>query len=62
MHTDTPANSIFDGPLTNMLSVRCILVEGLSSAQAKRGKSLNQYTHHRRLVVFLVTVLRAFFR
>ena len=41
MHIDTPANSILDGPVTNLLSVLCILVEVLSRAQVTRGESLN---------------------
>ena len=43
MHTYTPANSIFDRPITNLLSILCILAEVLSRAQAKRGKSLNHF-------------------
>ena len=43
VHTDTPANSIFDGPITSLLSVLCILVEVLSNAQAKKGKSFNHF-------------------
>ena len=38
-----PANSIFDGPITNLLSVLCILVEILSCAHVKRGKSCNDF-------------------
>ena len=41
MDRDTPANSIFDGPLTNLLSGLCILGEVLSRAQLKRVKSCN---------------------
>ena len=41
MHADTPANDIFDGPITQ-LSVQCILVEVPSPVHAKRGKSLSQ--------------------
>ena len=37
------ANSTFDGPITILLSVLCILVEVLSRAQAKSGKSLNDF-------------------
>ena len=37
-HTDTPANSIFDGPITNLLSVLCILIE--IRAHAKGSKKL----------------------
>ena len=44
MYTDTPANSIlFDGPITTLLSIRCILIEVLSRADAKRGKRLNDF-------------------
>ena len=43
MHTDTSANSIFDGPITNLLSILYILVEVLSLAQAKRGESLHDF-------------------
>ena len=39
MHADTPANSIFDGPITQH-SILCIFVEVLSPAHAKRGKAL----------------------
>ena len=40
-HTYTPANSIFDGPVTHFLSILCILVEVLSGAHSKGEKSLN---------------------
>ena len=40
VHTDTPANSIFDGPITTLLLILCILVEVLSRAQAKGGEVL----------------------
>ena len=43
MHIDTPADSILDGPVTNLLSVLCILVEVLSRAQTRRGESLNHF-------------------
>ena len=43
MHAYTPANNTFDGPITNLLSMLCILVEILSPAQAKREKSLNDF-------------------
>ena len=36
----TPANSVFDGPMTNLLSILRILTEVLSHAHAKRGKGL----------------------
>ena len=41
MHTYTPENSIFDGPVTYLLSILCILVEFLSRAHAKEEKGLN---------------------
>ena len=34
MHTYTPANSAFDGLITNLLSLLCILVEVISRAHA----------------------------
>ena len=34
MHTYTPANSVFDGLTTNLLSLLCILVEVISRAHA----------------------------
>ena len=37
MHTYTPANSISDGPITNLLSILCILVEVFSRAHAGDG-------------------------
>ena len=41
MHLYTPENSLFDGPVTNLLSVQCSLVEILSRGHAKGAKSLN---------------------
>ena len=38
-----PANSIFDGPITNLLSVLWIWVEVLPRARAKWRKSLNDF-------------------
>ena len=43
MHTYTLANSIFDGPITTLLSILCILVEVLSRAHAKKGKCRNDF-------------------
>ena len=43
MHTYTPTNIIFDGPITNLLSILRISVEVLSRAHAKRAKSLNDF-------------------
>ena len=37
MHTYTPADSVFDGPITNLLSILCILIEILSRARVKGG-------------------------
>ena len=38
VYTYTPADSIFDGPVTNLLSILCILIEVLSRAHAEGGK------------------------
>ena len=43
MHTFTLANSIFDGPITNLHSILCILIEILSFAHGKGGKGLNDF-------------------
>ena len=43
VHTYTPANSIFDSPITNLLSVLRILIETLSRVHAKGGKGLNDF-------------------
>ena len=43
VHTYTPANSIFEGPITTLLSILCILIEVLLRAHAKREKSLNNF-------------------
>ena len=43
VHTYTPADSIFDAPITNLPSVLCILIEILSPAHAKGEKSLNDF-------------------
>ena len=37
-HTYTPADNIFGGPVTNLLSILCILIEILSRAHAKEAK------------------------
>ena len=34
---------MFDGPVANLLSVLCILLEVLSRAHAKREKNLNDF-------------------
>ena len=44
MYTDTPANSTFDGPITILLSVLCILIEVLWRAHAKGGKGLSDFS------------------
>ena len=41
--TCTPANSIFDDPRTNLLSILCVLIEVLSCGHAKGGKGLNDF-------------------
>ena len=38
-----PENSVFDGPIANLLSVMCILLEVLSPARVKGGGSLNDF-------------------
>ena len=38
-----PDSSISDGPMTNLLSILCILIEALSRAHAKWGHSLNDF-------------------
>ena len=43
MYAYTPANSMFGGPIRNLFSVLCILVEVLSRAHAKRVKSLKDF-------------------
>ena len=43
MHTYTPADSTFDGPITNLLSVLRILMEIFSGAHAKGVQSLNDF-------------------
>ena len=43
VNTYIPADSIFDGPVTNLLSTLCILTEILSPAHAKGEKSLNDF-------------------
>ena len=43
MHTYTPANSVFDGPVTNLLLVLCVLVEILSRAHTKREKNHDDF-------------------
>ena len=43
MHTYSPANSIFDGLVTDLLSVLCILIEVLSHARVKGKKGLHDF-------------------
>ena len=38
-----PADSIFDGPITNLLSILSILIEILSCAHVKERKSQNDF-------------------
>ena len=38
-----PANSTFDGPVTNLPSVLCILIKVLSLAHAKEENNLNDF-------------------
>ena len=59
MHTYTPANSISDGPITNILSILSVLVAVLSRAHAKGGKALTVSDLALLLVVFRVTLRQA---
>ena len=43
MHTYTPSNSKFDGPITNLLSVLCIVIEILSHAHQMGEESLRDF-------------------
>ena len=43
MHTYTSENSIFDGHITNLPSILCILIEVLPCAHANRKKNLNDF-------------------
>ena len=43
MHAYTPVNNISDGPVTNLLSILCILIEFLSGAPVKGWKSQNGF-------------------
>ena len=43
MHTYTAGNSIFDGPITSLLSVSSILKEIISRAHAKGGRSVSGF-------------------
>ena len=43
MITYTTANSVFDGPITNLPSIPYILIEVLSRAQAKGRKGLTDF-------------------
>ena len=43
VHTYAPANSIFDGPITDLLSTLCILIEVLSCVCVKGRKGLNGF-------------------
>ena len=42
LHKSCVAKSTFDGPITDLLSILCILIEVLSHPHAK-GKSLNDF-------------------
>ena len=43
VHIYTPLSSIFDGPVTNLLSMLCILTEILSRAHTKGAESHNGF-------------------
>ena len=38
VHTYPPPNSIFDGPITHLLSILCTLIEIMSGAHARGGE------------------------
>ena len=57
-----PSNSKFDGPITTLLSILCILIEILSRAPAKGAKkeeALMVSNLARLLIAFRVTVRQA---
>ena len=54
-----PADSIFDGPVTNLLSTLCILIQILSPAHAKGEKALMISNLALLLFVFPVTAPQA---
>ena len=43
VHTYMPADSIYDGPVTNLPSVLCILIEIFSRVHAKGERGLNDF-------------------
>ena len=43
VHRYSPENSMLDGPVTNLLSILCILLEILSPSHWKIGKSRNDF-------------------
>ena len=48
MHTYTPANSISDGPITNLLSVLCSLIDILSRVLCETvGTSIDYFSSDR---------------
>ena len=53
------ANSIFDGPITNILSVLCILIEVLSGAYVNGEKALVISSLALLLIIFQVMVQQA---
>ena len=58
MHTYKLANSIFDGPITNLLSTLCILIEVLLRAHEKGWMAgLGEA-----VIISCLTILLVFFR
>ena len=43
VHTYTPANNIFDGPITNLLSILCVLIETFHVVLRRRGKNIDGF-------------------
>ena len=56
VHAYTPANSIFDGFITNLLSILCSLIEFLSHALVKGKKASTISSLTLLLVIFWVTM------
>ena len=59
MHACMPANSIFDGPVTDLLALLCILIEILTHSHAKWEKALAISDLAFLFVVFQVSVQQA---
>ena len=56
MHTNTPANSIFDGPVTNLLSVVCSLIESFHGLVQRGQKSFTLVVSNLALLLIVFQV------